>query len=269
VLSAGSARGLAHLGALRAINEQGIRPSCVVGSSMGALIGALYASAPAADTTVMFDAFAARYLDLTQQASTENGLAAGLVFGGLAAVFTGGVAVPMAAAMGGFLLGADATSKVDHERVVAALGEVTGHARIENLPLAFATLSAQQRGEGIALVDERAGPLAEAVGRSIANPYIFPKLDVQHAPGLDPGMDRMAAIPVADACRLFPGAALLVVNVTDAPAVFDRSIACEVLEIRASPGPLSLAQAFAGGPERQAAIEAGYQATKQALAQRR
>ena len=44
VLSGGGARGLAHLGVLRAFEEAGITPDLVVGCSMGAIIGALYAS---------------------------------------------------------------------------------------------------------------------------------------------------------------------------------------------------------------------------------
>lgn len=43
VLSGGGARGLAHIGVLRVLDSLGIRPSLVVGSSMGSLIGALYA----------------------------------------------------------------------------------------------------------------------------------------------------------------------------------------------------------------------------------
>jgi predicted acylesterase/phospholipase RssA len=44
VLSGGAARGLAHIGVLRALEEEGIRPGLVCGTSMGALVGALYAS---------------------------------------------------------------------------------------------------------------------------------------------------------------------------------------------------------------------------------
>lgn len=44
VLSGGVARGLAHIGVLRALEEEGIRPDLVVGTSMGSLIGALWAS---------------------------------------------------------------------------------------------------------------------------------------------------------------------------------------------------------------------------------
>jgi NTE family protein len=44
VLSGGMARGLAQIGVIQALDEQGIRPDLIVGSSMGGLIGALYAS---------------------------------------------------------------------------------------------------------------------------------------------------------------------------------------------------------------------------------
>lgn len=44
VLSGGGAKGLAHIGVLRSLDEQGIKPDLIVGSSMGSLVGALYAS---------------------------------------------------------------------------------------------------------------------------------------------------------------------------------------------------------------------------------
>lgn len=43
VLSGGGARGLAHIGVLRVLDSLGVRPTMVVGTSMGALVGALYA----------------------------------------------------------------------------------------------------------------------------------------------------------------------------------------------------------------------------------
>jgi NTE family protein len=42
VLSGGGARGLAHIGVLEALDELGVRPACVVGTSAGALVGSLY-----------------------------------------------------------------------------------------------------------------------------------------------------------------------------------------------------------------------------------
>lgn len=44
VLAGGGAKGFAHLGVIRILDSLGIRPDLVIGSSMGAIIGGLYAS---------------------------------------------------------------------------------------------------------------------------------------------------------------------------------------------------------------------------------
>ena len=44
VLSGGSARGFAHIGVIKVLEQAGIRPDLVVGTSAGAIIGTLYAS---------------------------------------------------------------------------------------------------------------------------------------------------------------------------------------------------------------------------------
>lgn len=41
-LGSGSARGWAHIGVMRALDDAGIRPYCIAGTSMGALVGAVY-----------------------------------------------------------------------------------------------------------------------------------------------------------------------------------------------------------------------------------
>ncbi|MBO5926789.1 MAG: patatin-like phospholipase family protein [Clostridia bacterium] len=43
VLGAGGARGIAHIGFLQAMEENGVKPDCIVGCSMGAVVGACYA----------------------------------------------------------------------------------------------------------------------------------------------------------------------------------------------------------------------------------
>jgi NTE family protein len=43
-LGSGSARGWAHIGAIRALEERGIKPDLICGTSIGALVGAAYAS---------------------------------------------------------------------------------------------------------------------------------------------------------------------------------------------------------------------------------
>lgn len=44
VLGSGAAKGLSHIGVLKVIDELGIKPDIIAGTSMGSLIGALYAS---------------------------------------------------------------------------------------------------------------------------------------------------------------------------------------------------------------------------------
>ena len=49
VLSGGGAKGIAHVGILKALEEEGIRPDFIVGTSMGSIIGGLYAIGYSAD----------------------------------------------------------------------------------------------------------------------------------------------------------------------------------------------------------------------------
>ncbi len=44
ILSGGGARGLAHIGVLKALDEHGIHPKAVAGTSMGSIVGGLYAT---------------------------------------------------------------------------------------------------------------------------------------------------------------------------------------------------------------------------------
>jgi len=44
VLSGGGFRGFAHVGVIKVLEEHGIRPDLIIGSSVGALFGALYAA---------------------------------------------------------------------------------------------------------------------------------------------------------------------------------------------------------------------------------
>ncbi len=50
VLSGGIARGFAHAGVIKALEEERVRPDLVVGSSMGGLVGAMYSAGMSADS---------------------------------------------------------------------------------------------------------------------------------------------------------------------------------------------------------------------------
>lgn len=55
VLSGGGAKGFAHIGAIKAMEERGIYPDVISGTSAGAVVGALYAAGVAPET--MLDCF--------------------------------------------------------------------------------------------------------------------------------------------------------------------------------------------------------------------
>ncbi|HUX97816.1 MAG TPA: patatin-like phospholipase family protein [Bacteroidales bacterium] len=50
VLSGGGAHGIAHLGVIMVIEEAGLRPDCISGTSMGSIIGGMYATGYTADS---------------------------------------------------------------------------------------------------------------------------------------------------------------------------------------------------------------------------
>jgi len=54
VLSGGGAKGIAHLGVLKYLLEQGIRPSLIAGTSAGSMVGALYCSGLEIDEILQF-----------------------------------------------------------------------------------------------------------------------------------------------------------------------------------------------------------------------
>ena len=44
VLGGGSAKGYAHIGVIKQLEKQGLKPDLIVGTSMGALVGGMYAA---------------------------------------------------------------------------------------------------------------------------------------------------------------------------------------------------------------------------------
>lgn len=266
VLSAGGTRGVAHLGAVAAVREAGIPVSCVVGASVGALVGGLYASAPEQDTTERFRRLTRSYLAATEQEANTRGVETGLIGAAIAAALSGGLLAPAGAAVGGFLLGTATTPRADRARLEGVLRNELGAARIEGLPIAFASLHQVRDGQGLAVVVDRAGDLAEAVGASIANPYIFEDVDVVQAPKLDPGADRVAATPVQDACRAFPEANLLVINLQRAPAIYDAHMTCPLREVMVTVDEVPPEALFRAQPAFDTAWNAGHAAVRQMLA---
>jgi NTE family protein len=259
-LSVGGPQGLAHIGAIEAVQEAGMTVSCVVGNSMGALVGSLYASAPRKAVRKRYRGFMAAYEAEAKREAGGRGII-GAILGLAFAPVTGGASLAMAGA--GAVVGAASTPDVDHARTVRVLDGYVAGAHIEDLPVPFATF--YQRLADNRFVAVSSGNLAKAVGHSIANPLIFPDFDATKAGYLDPGLDRVARTPIEDTCKRFPRSRILAINVTGEPAHYARDLACPVLEVPIQVGHVPKAALRGTGPEYDRVVAVGRRATLDAL----
>ena len=262
VLSVGGTKGLAHLGAIDALAARGERIDCVVGTSMGAVMGSLYASAPHEDVRTRYRRFHAEYARQTRADARTRGLAGAAL--GLAAVLLTGGSAGLAAAVGALtgLGGVHSVERLDHPRFTRTLAAQFAGARIESLPVPFATLYQRVNGGGLERVVAREGDLAHAVAASANNPLLFEGTELKD---LDPGADRVSAVPVHDACALFPHARLLTLNVTGEAAFYGKDLPCEVVEIRIKGDEPPLSALEGEGDAFDRVYEAGFDATRAAL----
>jgi predicted acylesterase/phospholipase RssA len=263
VLSVGGPSGVAHLGAIEAVKKARGGVDCVVGTSFGAIAGSIYATAPLESAPERFERFIDAYLDQTRKDKEDGAVDGAIVLGALGAL-TGGVGLLVGLGAGAGL-GADNVNDTDRVRFAAVMDRFYGHAALERLPIHFATLYQVQARFGYRMQAASAGNVAQGVSASAANPFLFQDVDVHTAQTIDPGSDRIAAVPVEAACQLYPDAALIVVNVTDQPIFFTGIMPCPVLDVRV---PLQQAgvQAMMRGPEFELYVRAGFDAAAQALA---
>ena len=136
VLSSGGARGLVHVGAIKCLEEQGYEIRCVAGSSMGALIGGIYARGK-------LDVFTEWVRALTRN-DVMRLVDIGWGFNG------------------GLIKGA---------RIIEVLKELIGDDLIEELPIEFTAVATDINRKREVWIDR--GPLFEAIRASIAVPMVF------------------------------------------------------------------------------------------------
>ena len=135
VLGSGGARGLAHIGVIEFLNASDFEIRCLVGSSMGALIGGIYAAGK-------LDVYKRWVVELSR-----NDVVRLLDFSfGRAGLFKG-------------------------ERIISQLKELIGDRNIEDLTIDFTAVAADiDAGKEVWL---RRGPLFDAIRASIAFPTVF------------------------------------------------------------------------------------------------
>jgi len=135
VLGSGGARGLAHIGAIRALEEKGFSIESIAGSSMGALVGGMHAAGKLADY--------AEWVSKLEQSDVLK-------------------LVDWTLSGGGLIRG---------ERIIRRLRDMVGDARIEDLPMDFTAVAVDiEQGREIWL---SRGSLFDAIRGSIAIPGLF------------------------------------------------------------------------------------------------
>lgn len=170
VLGSGGARGLAHIGVIQWLSENGYEIRSIAGSSMGALVGGIYAAR-------RLEVYA-EWVSALERAHVVRLLDPALRRSGL---FKG-------------------------ERIIGVLRELIGEHEIADLPLAFTAVATDfESGEEVWL---REGRLFDAIRASMATPLVFTPF--QHggctlldgalvnplpvAPTLDDGTDLTIAV---------------------------------------------------------------------------
>ncbi len=135
MLGSGGARGLAHIGVIRWLTENGYEIRSIAGTSMGALVGGIYA-------TGKLEVYASWVLALERMQVLRL---LDPTFGS-----------------GGLFKG---------ERIIGVLRELIGDCAIESLPLSFTAVATDlDSGEEVWL---REGKLFDAIRASIATPLVF------------------------------------------------------------------------------------------------
>ena len=161
VLGSGGARGLAHIGAIKALEERGFRIESIAGSSMGALVGGMHAAGR-----------------LDDYAEWVSKLAQSDVFKLVDWTFSGG----------GLIRG---------DRIIKRLKDMVGDARIEDLPIDFTAVAVDiEQGREIWL---SRGSLFDAIRGSIAIPGLFTPHRYQGRLLVDGGI--LNPVPVAPTMR--------------------------------------------------------------------
>jgi len=208
VLSGGGAKGIAHVGVLLALDSLGIRPDLVVGTSMGAIVGGMYASG-----------MPAREIDSVVRALPLTGLfestrpRSPVAWGGRPAV------VRWAQGEGGFALQAATVDEPQANAILTAAllrGNLRARGDFDSLPIPFRAVATDLQAWRPVVLGR--GDLAQAVRASIAIPVVFSPERIDGRVLVDGGLT--ANIPVGIAREL--GAARVIVSdVTDRRAETD------------------------------------------------
>lgn len=218
VLSGGGAKGIAHIGVLLALDSAGIRPDLIVGTSMGAIIGGMYASGYSAR---QIDSVA-RTLPLTDL-FTSSRPRAPLSWGGRLPV------VLWAQGDRGLALQAAAVDEARANAVLNAAmlrGNLLARGNFDSLPIPFRAVATDLAAWQPVVIGT--GDLAQAVRASAAIPILLSPERLEGRVLVDGGLT--ANLP-AGIARGLGAARILVSDVTARRAAADSVPGDEPLEV--------------------------------------
>ncbi|HGY55394.1 MAG TPA: serine protease [Caldithrix abyssi] len=157
VLGSGGARGLTHIGIIRYLEENGYQITSVAGSSMGALVGGIYAAGKLKEYTAWVRGITK--LDILRL-------------------------LDISLVGGGFVKG---------DKIIGTLRELIGDRLIEDLPIPFTAVASNiVNGKEVWLSK---GPLFDAIRASIAIPLFFTPFELNGEELLDGGI--LNPVPIA------------------------------------------------------------------------
>ena len=220
VLSGGGARGLAHIGVLRVLEEMQVPVDLIVGTSMGAVVGGAYASGRSVDelealvksahwNAILADRPARDHLAIRRREDDER-VPSRIDCG---CTLQRGAMLPGGAAANGQL-----------EATLSSLLPATRtDDPLRKLPVPFRAVATDLLSG--AMLDQADTPLFEALRASMAVPGVFAPLRVNGRPRVDGGLVRNLPIDVA---RQLGADIVIAVNV-GTPLLEEREITSAVM----------------------------------------
>ena len=194
VLGGGGAAGVAHVGVIRELERLGIRPDVVTGTSMGAIIGGLYAAGYTPDDLerVALEIEWGSILNDSSNRRLEHPLRRDSRLEPLSVQAD----LPLGIGSGGVQL---AAGLVDGVKLTAILAQLTARANrvtsFDHLPIPFRAVATDLATGQPVVLDT--GPLVDALRASMSIPALFPPVEKNGRLLVDGGVSNNLPIDVA------------------------------------------------------------------------